>query len=121
MFVNIAIPLVALSNSELNYLYYLDKNRPFNEYFWMSSVGVFVEDLPQLILQLVYSIMSTQIFGQKVKVIQWVSIGFSIWKLTTCLLLKYLIRDKTTPAWMEKADFASSVFEKGFEFIPKSI
>ncbi len=89
--VNITIPLVSLSNSELNYVYYLTKpGRSSDEYFWLSSISTFVEDIPQLAMQLSYSIMSVQKYGQKVSVLQWVSMGFSIWKLSACLLMKYL-------------------------------
>ena len=122
MFVNVAIPFAALTNSELNYVYYLHKNdRSFNEYFLMNSIDVFVEDLPQLILQMTYAIILTKIYSQKASVIQWISIGLSIWKLTANLLLNYFGREKKTPDWMEKVDNSKSVVDAGFEMVPTTI
>lgn len=65
--VNVTIPLVSLTNEELNYVYYLEnqgKTQTHEEYFRLSSVGTFIEDFPQFALQLAYSKVSSHKYSR---------------------------------------------------------
>ena len=88
--------ITALSNSELCYLFYGDP-----EFFTlMTSAGVYVEDIPQFIIQLSYSVIMSVKFKQVVSPFQWISFALTFWHFGFSGSWKYItFGEPPPPRW----------------------
>ena len=81
----LALFLSAMSNSELNSILYGKKENKFV----MTLIGLLVDDIPQLILQLAYAIVEDRKYYQKLSPIQIASFTFMLLRLTCVIYKKY--------------------------------
>ena len=102
--------MIALSNSELCYLFYGDP-----EFFTlMTSAGVYIEDIPQFIIQVCYSIVMSVKFKQSVSVFQWISFALTFWHFGFSASYKYVTFGEPPPPpfqeyFMNTADAVETV------------
>ena len=90
---NLFLYFMAFSNSELTYIFF---GQP-GYYFIMTCSGVWIEDIPQFLIQLAYSIMMIQ-FNHKVSVVQIASFTFTFWHFGYATALKYIKNDENPPS-----------------------
>ena len=104
IFINLLMYLIVLSNTELAYIMF---GKPEN-YFKMTCMGVWIEDIPQFLLQLSYCIMMIQ-FNHKVSNIQIASLIITFWHFGFSTTLKYMKREEKD--WPSSTDSALNVID----------
>merc|ERR1711871_842454 len=98
LFVSSLLFMIALSNSELCYLFYGDP-----EFFTlMTSAGVYLEDVPQFIIQVLYSIVMSLKFKQHVSAFQWISFALTFWHFGFSASYKYATFGEPPPPPLEE-------------------
>jgi hypothetical protein len=105
---NLLLYFVAFSNSELTYIFF---GQP-GCYFMMTCTGVWMEDIPQFLIQLAYSIMMIQ-FNHKVSGVQIASFTFTFWHFGYSTALKYIKKDQNPPSLVQKISEGSFEVSSG--------
>ena len=105
---NLLLYLVAFSNSELTYIFF---GQP-GCYFMMTCTGVWMEDVPQFLIQLAYSIMMIQ-FNHKISGVQIASFTFTFWHFGYSTALKYIKKDHNPPSLVQKISEGSFEVSSG--------
>ena len=82
---NLVLFLSAMSNSELNFILFGKKENKFP----MTLIGLLVDDIPQLILQVAYAIVENRKYYQKLSPIQIASFTFILLRLFFVSYKKY--------------------------------
>ena len=82
---NLVLFLSAMSNSELTFILFGTKENKFP----MTVIGLLVDDIPQLILQIAYAIVENRKYYQKISPIQIASFTFSSLRLFFVSYKKY--------------------------------
>lgn len=99
---NAAIFLTCMCTSEMNFHFYGRPNGSRLYHFWMTSIGVFFEDLPQLLIQASYAAVLWNVFSIKPSSLQIGSFAFTAWKIQFGLTYKifglYEKRPENSPA-----------------------
>lgn len=85
---------VVFSNSEMTYLVF-DHNPIY--YDVITEAGMLVEDVPQFLIQLIYSLHMYTRFGHSVSSVQIASFAFTFWRFMFTVTHKYMMRNKGRP------------------------
>ncbi len=102
---------VIFSNSELTYLLF---NHNPKYYEVITETGMWVEDVPQFIIQLTYSLYMHDVYGYSLTTVQILSFVFTFWRFMFTVSYKFMIRNQRARApasqfAFEFVDAASSV------------
>ena len=101
---------VVFSNSELTYLLF---NHNPKYYEVITESGMWVEDVPQFIIQLTYSLYMHDVYGYSLTTVQIVSFVFTFWRFMFTMSYKFMMRNQARPPTnqfaFEFGDAASSV------------
>jgi hypothetical protein len=91
---NLGIFFSAASNSELVFHFYGQKGL----YRIITMGGMFLEDVPQLLIQISYAIIAKLRYNQQVTGLQILSFAFSSWRLGYGFVLKACQKEEKDPA-----------------------
>ena len=84
----------------------------------MTSAGVYVEDIPQFIIQLSYSVIMSVKFKQVVSPFQWISFALTFWHFGFSGSWKYItFGEPPPPRWEEYFIEKTDDLEQGVELM----